>query len=188
MKRSKPSKVSEPGRLRGMAYLLRQSRQRIWSGEEEITDERRGHAIAAFSRRDVDVDGVSLFSAETREEELLIVAAYACQKKEGPNKLDLLHLEHSEVERFGVVTPDPGSMALRRVNPLHRLLVWTPEVLKQFVEDLLARRRQTKRYSPSEVTAAVASLEPEDVEEGPHRDWVLKIKLRASASSGPGRA
>jgi hypothetical protein len=165
-----------------MAYLLRQTRQRIWSGEEEVTDERREQAIAAFSRRDVDSDGVSLFAAANTEEELLIVAAYACQKKEGPNKLDLLHLEDAEVERFGVVTPDNGSMALRKVNPLHRLLVWTPEALRELVDDLLARRRRTTRYSPSTVTAAVAALDPEDFEAGPHRDWVLKIRERHTQS------
>jgi hypothetical protein len=162
-----------------MAYLLRQTRQTAWTGDAEVTEDRRAAAHATFSLRDVDTDGVSMYATANDQQERLVVAAYACQKKEGPNKLDLLRLTDEEVERFGFVTREHGTMAVRSVNPLHRVLAWTPELLRQLVEDLLARGTRTKRYPIREVTNAVAELDPEDVDEGPHRDWVIKIRARA---------
>ena len=162
-----------------MSYLVRNSRQTIWTGDEQVTEERRADAIATFSRRDVDTDGVSLFAVENDTEERLIVAAYACQKREGPNKLDILRLNNSEVEQFGAVTVDnDAGLAVRSVNRLHRALAWSEEDLRRLVDRLLEIRQRTTRYTPAQVTDAVVALDLEDVEDGPHREWVLKVKLR----------
>lgn len=117
-----------------------------------------------------------------------MVAAYATQKREGPSTLDFLHLEKSEVETFGEVTPSPGSMAVRIVNPWHRLLVWSPQKLAEFVEDLLARRKEAKRYTAKVVAEAVLSLDLEGIDE-PQRAWVKDLKdCRAQGpTSGRGR-
>jgi hypothetical protein len=153
-----------------VTYLLRQTRQSIW------TDRDRGRALESFARRDTDGDGISLFEVDSPEEERLVVAAYACQKCEGPNKLDLLHLSNEEISPFGLVTVAEGEMAVHLVNRLHRVLDWSESVLENFVDSLLTRQPHVTRYKTGEVTAAVRALDPYDVAEGTHRQWVLKIQ------------
>lgn len=161
-----------------MAYLLRQTRQRIWEEGD------REGALETFGRREgIDQDGVSVFAADSREQELLVVAACACEKCEGPNKIDFLHVTEAEIEPFGAVSVVEGTMALRPVNALHRVLNWSDEALAALVDSLLANGKRSTRYSIKDVTDAVAALNLEDVEEGRHRDWVQKIKERRQASS-----
>lgn len=158
-----------------MSYFLRQARRSIWSGDAEVSEERRASALGSFARRDVDTDGVSVYAVEDERQVQLVVANYACAKKER-GKMDLLRLEDDEVARFGATTPAGDVTHVRPASALHYVLDWTPEQLAQLVEHLLEQRRAARRFSPRDVLNAVLALDPQDVVEGEHRDWVLQLK------------
>jgi hypothetical protein len=158
-----------------MRYFLRQARRSIWTGEAEVTEERRARAVGSFARRDVDTDGVSVYAIKDERQMQLVVANYACAKKEH-GTLDLLTLEDDEVTRFGAATPAFDMAHVRPASALHYVLDWTPEQLAQLVKHLLEQRRAARRFSPREVLNAVLALDPQDVVEGEHREWVLKLK------------
>jgi hypothetical protein len=130
-----------------VAYFLRQARRSAWTGEAEVSAERRADAIASFGRRAEDTDGVSIFSIGQDTHVQVVVAAIACGKREA-NKIDLLKLEDQEVARFGPVTTVIGTLPVRTANPLHRVLDWTPEQLERLVDHLLGAARQPTRSSP----------------------------------------
>ena len=158
-----------------MAYLLRQARQSVWTGDANVDDDRRRNAQASFARRPEDTDGISVYHVESDAQSLLVVATLACAKMED-GKLDLLRLEDNEVSRFGVMTPVLGTTPVRSANSLHGVLDWMPEALAQLVELLLAAARRSQRYNPRAVRDAVVALREDDVEPGEHRDWVLRLK------------
>src|SRR5260221_2284647 len=134
-----------------MSYLLRQARQPIWNGEALVSADRREQALASFARRPEDTDGVSVYAITNDTEEKLVVAAIACKKMEGPNKLDMLHLQDAEVRRFGPVKSCKGETPVHRANLLHCTLDWEPQTVTQFVDYLLAERRKSIRYSSRDV-------------------------------------
>jgi hypothetical protein len=157
-----------------MSYLLRQARRAAWSGEEHVENERRAHARASFGRREEDSDGVSIFASSEESHPTLVVAAIACGKRE-TGKMDLLRVEEEEIALFGQVTPILGVTPVKPANRLHRVLDWNDEQLSGLVDCLLARKRRSTRYPDAEVRNAVLSLNPLDVDEGPWRDWVVKL-------------
>lgn len=158
-----------------MPYLLRQARKSIWTGEEVVLEDRRHAAIGSFARREEDTDGVSIYAIDADGDELLIVAALACQKME-KGKMDLLRLEDAELAQFGSVVAAVGTTPIARANQLHRTLDWPPETLVRLVEHLLASRRASTRFPPRQVLEALLALDAAEVEGGPHRDWVLELK------------
>jgi len=164
-----------------VSFLLRQARRSTWSGDEEVTEERRVAAVASFGRRPEDTDGISVFAVKDEAEVALVVAALACTKREiGP--VDLLRLEDDEVTRSGVVTDCAGNTAVLSANPLHRVLNWPPEKLAELVSHLLAMKRRSTRHNPAAVVAALLTLTPADVEAGAAREWLAKIRLEKTKS------
>lgn len=158
-----------------MSFLLRQARRSAWSGEEDVTEERRAAALASFGRRPEDTDGVSVFAVAGEADVALVVAAIACTKRE-VGTIDLLRLEDDEVTRFGSISESEGRTAVLPANPLHRVLNWTPEKLAELVSHLLVLRRKATRHSPGAVVAVLLALPPTDVEEGIARDWLVKTQ------------
>ena len=158
-----------------VSFLLRQARRSTWSGDEEVTEERRAAALASFARRPEDTDGISVFSVTSDAEVSLVVAAIACTKRE-IGTIDLLRLEQEDVTRFGSISDSAGKTAVLAANPLHRVLDWPPEKLAELVHHLLSRRAKSTRHNQAAVIAALLALTLSDVEDGASREWVVRTQ------------
>ncbi|MGA2451357.1 MAG: hypothetical protein ABTD50_22085 [Polyangiaceae bacterium] len=121
-----------------------------------------------------------MFAVDEEPHVLLVVAAYACTKME-VGTIDLLRVDEAELTRFGDVAPIQGTTPVTSANALHRALDWTSDDLVRLVDHLLVAHRQSTRYAPRQVLRAVIGLDPTDVQEGEHRDWVLSQRSEESA-------
>lgn len=150
-----------------------------WQGKWPVADGERADSYDDFTLREVDTDGLSLFAVDTENERLLVVAAIACERKKVGN-VDLLEISDEHIMDLGEAVPTPGTFALMPVNALHRSFAWEQARLNQLVDRLLELRCKAVRYKKVEVTAALTQIELEDVESGPHRDWLVSIKTTTS--------
>lgn len=143
-----------------MAFLVRLTRRTAWpeGGKGALQD-----ALATFERRPADVDGVSVYEVNSEEERLLIVAAIACQREDASRPVDWIEIPRSTVEKFGSVAVTLGDTPLEQANALHRSLDWDQEALYDLARELHGSGLPAKRCSPSNVRAAVASIDPDDV-------------------------
>jgi hypothetical protein len=154
-------------------FLVRRVTFARW--QAPVTEQDREAARGDFALAEADTDGLSVFEVEAEADRRLVVAAIACARR-SLNNVDLLDIADVEVRAFGGVVATPGGTPIARANDLHRSLPWDQSTLNALADFLLGLGRRASRCRKPEVKAAVTALEIEDVEQGPHREWVASVK------------
>jgi hypothetical protein len=109
----------------------------------------------------------------------LVVGTLVITKKELSNKVDLLHISGDNLARFGAVSPpgpDCHDTPVAKANRLHHTLNWTDESFAALVDHLLANCAYPERYQERYVINVLRDFDPNDVEPGEYRDWLVSMQ------------
>ena len=104
----------------------------------------------------------------------MFVAAIACLRR-NLSPVDLLEIADQEIRAFGTAVATPGGYPVARANGLHRSLPWEQATLNALADHLQALGRPAVRHARTQVKAAVAELAIEEVDAGPHREWLTSL-------------
>jgi hypothetical protein len=156
-------------------FFLRRVTFARWQGQSPVTNEARAVARGDFALGEADIDGLSVFEADDTEDRQIVIAAIACARKNVDN-VDLLEISDVEVRAFGTVVATPGGYPVPRANRLHRSLPWDQGTLNVLADRLLDLGRRATRYRKPDVKEAVAAIAVEEVQAGPHREWLVSLR------------
>jgi hypothetical protein len=145
-----------------------------WQGHLPATDEDRAAGRRDFVLGEADTDGLSLFEVDEEADRRLVLAAVACGRR-NLSTVDLLEITDPEIRAFGTAVATPGGYPVARANRLHRSLPWEQAMLNALADHLQDLGRRAVCHARTQVKAAVAELAIDEVDAGPHREWLTSL-------------